>query len=62
MEIHTILKELLEKKKRRENICNENEDYGNTHDLEELLRCLSNINTFYFLDFMWRDSLKESKE
>ena len=42
MEIHTILKELLEKKKRRENICNENEDYGNTHDFEKLLHCLNN--------------------
>ena len=52
MEIHTILKELLEKKKRRENICNEIEDCGNTHNFEELLRCLINVNTFYFLDFM----------
>ena len=62
MELHTILKELLEKKKRRENICNEIEDCGNTHNFEELLRCLINVNTFYFLDFMWRDSLKGSKE
>ena len=52
---------MLEKKKRRENICNENEDCGNTYDFEELLRCLSNINIFYFLDFI-HDSLEESKE